>query len=232
MPPINLTAGLKDVSRKGRSGEKFAVQIESTDLLFDPDNRAMAAEVAQAFLEQAKAMLLQGKRADGTALPPLDVDSLDWRQTEAAQGARGGQAADQYQDPKFRARVKQNYDRDYTTRRSGKGYQPKAGGPRGVASGLLLDSFFARPNRDGKGVTIYVAAQRGRPRKGETLSALQSVFGLGDPIPAAALATPAVQKAIQKSLDSMLATSAQNLVKQLADSLNAINDLAEEATDE
>ena len=230
--PINLTAELKDVSARGKTGQKFAVQIESTELMFDPNDKVMAAEVAEALRVQFVEMLRLGRRADGTALPSLTGASLEWRQVEAAQGARGGAAHDRYIDPKVRARVRDNYDRDYTTKRSGKGYVPAAGGPRGNVSGLLADSVFARPNRDGKGVTLYVAAQRGKPRRGETMSALQSVFGHGDPIPATALATPAVLKAIQAATEKMLHTSAASLAKALAETIENLNDIAEETTDE
>lgn len=230
--PISLTAGLKDVSPKAKPGSKFAIQIESTELLFNPDDKAMAAEVAEAMRLRAVEMLRQGRRADGSPLPGLDADTLDWRMTEAAQGDRGGEADERYEDPKFRRKVRDNYDRDYTTRRGGKGYKPKAGGPRGNVSGLLADSFFARPNRDGKGVTIYVAAQRGRPRRGETLSALQSVFGTGDPVPATALFTPEVKKAMQEATEQLLAKSTADLLKNLTETFENLNDLAEEATDE
>lgn len=232
--PINLTAGLKDVSRKGKTGEKMAIQIESDDLIFDPDDKAMAAAVAAAMVEECKRQLLAGRRPDGTALPGLKPATSKRREDEVAQGSRGGEAHPRYKDAKFRARVKKNYDRDYTLSRGGKAFTPEeVAGPRGVVSGMLVESFFARPNRDGRGVTIYVAAKRGRPRKGETLSALQTVYGEGGSLLSKALMTSrSVQKAIGDALAaSFLGKNGNRLVKSVLDAVEALNEVGESAAD-
>jgi hypothetical protein len=230
--PINLTAGLKDVSSKGRTGEKMAIQIESEDLLFDPSDKAMSAEVAQAICDEIQSMLLQGRRPDGSPLPPPTGSTLERRELEVAQGQRGGEADERYQDSAFRARVKKNFQRDYTTAR-GKTFKPElANGPRGVVSGMLATSFAPRANRDGKGVTIYVAAKRGKPRKGETLSALQTVYGANPQLLSSTLMKSVrVQKAIKKSLDSMLGKSVSSLLKNIADSVSALDDVGQAAGD-
>jgi hypothetical protein len=230
--PINLTAGLKDVSAKGRTGEKMAIQIESDDLMFDPSDKVMSAEVAQAICDEIQALLLQGRRPDGSALPAPSKSTLERRELEVAQGRRGGEADERYQDGAFRTKVKRNYQRDYTTAK-GKSYVPtQADGPRGVVSGMLAKSFFPRANRDGKGVTIYVAAKRGKPRKGESVSALQTVYGANPELLSAQLMrSPRVRGAIKKSLDSMLSKSVSGLLKNIADSVSALNDIGEAAGD-
>ena len=125
----------------------------------------------------------------------------------------------------IRAKVKKNYDRDYTMSRGGKAYTPEeVSGPRGVVSGMLVESFFARPNRDGRGVTIYVAAKRGKPRKGEALSALQTVYGEGGSLLSKALmSSRSVQKAIADALaSSFLGKGGNKLIKSI---VNAVEDL-------
>ena len=228
---VDLLAGLRDVSRKG-TGDKFAISFRVTEGLFiNPDEKAFGLPVAQAIAERIKANLLAGKGPDGTSMPGLDADTVAWRQREAELGARGGQADPRYQDSTFRAKVSRNYTRDYSSKKLGS-FTPRAGGPRGVVSGMLASSFFVRLNRDGTGFTVYVAARRGRPRKGETKSALETVFH-GVPMwNQRAMSQPDVRAAMQKAAQGMLGQSASQLLAELAKTIRIAKATLETAADE
>ena len=198
--PINLMASLKDLGKNGKT--KMAIRVEADDLLFDPDNKPLANAFAQAVVDQIKTNLMSGQAPDGKPLPPLAQSSIRSREYEVELGNRGGAASDHFVDPKFRAQVQKNYTRDYTASRLGQ-FQPRDGKLRGVLSGMLAASFFARPDKSGRGVTVYVAAKRGRPRPGkdrpaEAQSALESTFGTA-PLMTQALADSApIRKASVK----------------------------------
>lgn len=240
--PINLLAGLKDLSPKNKPGTKLGIVVESEDLLFDPNNKKLAAAVAQMVKEQLRENLEQGKGPGGEVLPALKASTLERRGNESRQGTRGGQADPRFDDSEFRHRVQNNYTRDYTAPRLGQ-FTPREGGPRGILSGMLAKSFAARPNKDGKGVTVYVAAKRGRPRpgtvrKGETLSALEVVYGQVPMWTPQAMRTPKIKKAMEDGVKSLLGKSVSELnaawrgllreLESAAENLQTIADEAEE----
>lgn len=201
--PIDLFAGIKDVSGKGKAGQKFAIQIKAESLWFNPDERSLVQPIADAIAKTIGDNLRAGRTPSGGSMPGIASSTTEWREREAAQGARGGEADPKYKDLKFRMGVKKNYLRDYTAARLG-AFTPKAGGPRGVVSGMLATSFSARPTRDGKGFIIYVASKRGRPRFGETLSALQTTFS-GVPLwSSTAMEQPEIRKGMKESAARML----------------------------
>lgn len=180
MPPISLLGGLKNLAKPKASGapgaDKFAIRLTlSDDLMVNLDEGPITLEVAQAAAAQIKQNLMSGLGPDGSPLPGISGSTEEWRKREAAQGSRGGMAHPRYTNTGFRSRAAKNYARDYSLRGLYQ-FTPRAGGPRGVVSGLLAASFSARASKDGRSATIYVAARRGRARTGESLSALESVF--------------------------------------------------------
>src|SRR6266540_2129702 len=215
-PPINLMIGLVDMGKKGKT--KAAVQIESEDLLFNPNDKAMAQRVADALLEQIQDRLLHGQTPGGTPLPPISGKSSARRELEVAQAKRGGEASPRYTDKDFRADVRRNYRRDYTAAKLGT-FTPHSGTLRGVVSGMLAHSFFARPNKSGKGVTIFVAAKRGRPRPSnsarpaETKSALENVFGDIPFADAAMMQSSGVKNAMRIAAVKMFAKNIGTLLR-------------------
>jgi hypothetical protein len=228
--PINLMAGLRNVATKPGQ-QKMAIQVTTDDVWFDPDNKPMANAVAAALVAQIKANIKRGCAPDGQQLPTLTGRSLDRRHIKVEQGNRAGAADSRYSDTEFRAKVQQNYHRDFSAAKLGT-FRPLEGSTRGVLSGMLAESFFARPAADGKTITIYVAAKRGRPRpsrtehRPETQSALESVFGKVPLLTPAAMQTPELRAAMQQAAEGMIAKSIEELH---ADALGILKGLAESA---
>lgn len=229
--PIDLLGGLKAAVRTdagGRStinlnaGVNLLIQGE---VLFDPDDKMLSAALAKGAVALVRNNLIHGRRADGTPLLQLDPGTKEWREVEAAQGARGGSADSRYVDPAFRAKVQANYKRDYTTAK-GKYYVPRAGQPRGIVSSLLLNSFSARASKDGKGFVVFCAAIRGKPRVGETESALQSVFAGGPVVGARPMQTSEMKKNATESLREAIG-SKQKLARRKASLLQELLRLAQ-----
>lgn len=207
---IDITAGLKDVSVAGKSGVKFAISFKTDGVIFDADERALAQRYTDALVQVCRENLIAGKYPDGAPLGGIDPDTADRRQDLAEQGARSGEADPRYIDPGFRAKVKANYGRQYSAR-SGKlaaagPFVPQTGGPRGNVSGLLGASFSGRPQRDGKGFVVYVAAARKQ--------ALPRVFGQRTLWSEAGDSQPAVQEAKREMANQLLGTRGQRLVAQ------------------
>jgi hypothetical protein len=107
---------------------------------------------------------------------------------------------------------------------------------------MLVKSFSARPAKDGKSVTVYVAAKRGAPRptstsrEPETKSALESVFGSIPIWDDSAMHTPRIRAAMTKAAQGMLGKSkeslrklALDLLKELGETLEQVQGLGEEA---
>lgn len=238
--PISLLAGLKDLSPKNKPGTKIGITVESEDILFDPANKELARAVAQTVAEQLRENLEKGLGPGGEVLPALTAATNKRRNNEVRQGSRGGSADPMFVDSEFRHRVQNNYVRDYTAPRLGQ-FTPKPGGPRGILSGMLAKSFAARPNKDGKGVTVYVAAKRGRPRPGtvrpaERLSALEVVYGQVPMWTEPAMRTPKIKAAMQKAVQSMIAKTPEELranwtalAREFREAAGALQSIADES---
>lgn len=175
--PINLTAGLSKQTRITKKGTSVqtTIRIKADELWFNPNERAVSATLARALVEQIRANLRGGRGPAGQVLPPVSASTRERREDEEAQGHNGGRPVVKVHNPDFVARAVRNYTKDYRSRLGS--FTPRAGGPRGMVSGMLEKSIVARPDKSGKGFTIYVAARRGKPRDGETLSAVDTVFG-------------------------------------------------------
>lgn len=244
---INLMASLKDLSPKSKPGTKMAISITSEDLLFDPDDKELAKAVATIMVCQIRENLQQGLGPAGETLPGLQPSTLMRRVIETEQAHRNGAAAPQYVDNQFRHQVANNYTRDYVAPKLG-AFKPHIGGPRGVVSGMLVKSFAARPGKDGKSVTIYVAAKRGQPRPAltdrvaETKSALESVFADVPIWSQQGHNTPRMKAAMQSAADAMLGKKRRTMklkwreIKRLAgnlvDTLEAVQELGETAVED
>lgn len=224
MADIDLFASLRDVSAKGKAGQKYAISIKAPRLVFHPDDKQVAGTVAVAIAEQLKENLLAGKRPDGSAMPGIDSDTAERRRDLEEQGKRGGEADPRYLDSSFRTSVKKHYDKQFSMRRgpnAGRAVPPKSDGPRGVVSGLLANSFLVRPDKDGKGFMVYVAAAR--------KAALPRVFA-GIPIwTQGAMLQPKLREAMREAASRILPTSVKNLLAESARLLSNIQRLAAEA---
>lgn len=238
--PMNLMASLSKVGKTG----KTAIRIETEDLMFDPDDKLLAKSIAAAMVQQLRENLEQGQGPAGEPLGSIREGTVKAREYEQEQAKRGGNASDRFVDTAFRYQVRNNFERDYTAARLGR-FTPKIGGPRGMVSGMLAQSFAARPNKDGKGVTIFVAAKRGQPRPtglsgrpAETKSALEVVYGHIPLWSPAAWSKPRMKKTM---LDAARAIFGKNLkgfrkaltglVKEAAGTLSELNDEAAKDND-
>lgn len=221
---IDIFASLRDVSRKN-PGTKFAIRVEGSGsrLLFHPDDREVAQRLASAITEQMKENLAAGRGPDGVALPGIDADTAVRREELAEQGGRGGEAAERYVDPGYRATVRRQYDRQYVGKRgalAGKVFTPVAGGPRGVVSGMLAASVFTRPDRSGKGFTCYVAGARS--------TALPRVLG-GVPMwSGAGMQQEKVRAAMREAAHRILGKSVVSILGSAMRVLDEVGDLAED----
>lgn len=235
--PISLMSGFKDIGKNGAS--KGIIRVQCDDLIFDPNDRALAQAVADAMLIEIKVNLQQGKAPDGQALPGIAAATVKRRAVEAAQGARGGEAHPRFHDAKFTAGVEKRYDRDYNARQGG-GFTPEAGKPRGEVSGLLIESMSARGDKNGKGVSIYVAAKRGRPRPSttnrpqETKSALESVLAGAPMCSPTLMEAPKIKQALSKTLKSLIGKPSEvkhafkELFKELKETVAVADEIADE----
>lgn len=233
--PMNLMASL---SKVGKSG-KTAIRIETEDLMFDPDDKLLAKSIAAAMVQQLRENLEQGQGPAGEPLGSIHEGTVKARIYEQAQAQRGGNASDRFVNNEFRHQVRNNFERDYTAQRLGS-FTPKIGGPRGIVSGMLAQSFAARPNKDGKGVTVFVAAKRGQPRPpgtsgraGETKSALESVYGHIPLWSPAAWSSPKMKKSMLDAAKAIFGKNlkgfrkaALGLVKEMGGTLSELNDEA------
>jgi hypothetical protein len=229
--PINIMAGLKDLSPSKNPGTKMGIVIRSDELWFDPDDKPMAKAIAAACVVQIRMNLEQGQGPNGSPLPGMTRSTLERREKEAALAGRGGIAHPRYHNAEFRHLVQNNYQRDYTAPKLG-AFTPFSGGPRGILSGMLSKSFAARPAKDGKGVTVYVAAKRGAPRPGtvrpgETKSALESVFGNVPIWDDSAMHSPKMRGAMEAAAGRMLGKSKSGLRKQAIALLKELGETAE-----
>ena len=227
---VSLMAGFKDVGKNGKS--KGTIRIQADELLFDPNDRVAAQAFADAIVETTKEHMLQGKAPDGQPLPPLKSSTLERRAVEEAQGTRGGEAHPRYKDPAFRRGVSRRYDRDYKAK-AGE-FVPVANHPRGEVSGLLIESMSARGDKSGRGVTIYVAAKRGRPRPSttdrpqETQSALESVLAGAPVVSPRLLQAPKIRRRLTEMVRDMLGKP-KDLLKSAKKLLKAATQTAEDA---
>jgi hypothetical protein len=202
---ISLMSGFADLGKNGKA--KGVIRVKSDDLIFDPNDRAVAQAAADAIMETVRENMIRGLAPDGQALPTLKSSTVDRRDYEQKQGQRGGEAHERFKDPAFRALVSKNYKRDYDSK-----HEPTSPQARGDLSGLLLDSFKARGDRSGKGVTIYVAAKRGRPRPArsetgraaETQSALESVLAGAPVVSPRLIAAPKIRRALGEIVKGLI----------------------------
>lgn len=229
--PFDVLAGLRRFERTskrtGKTSIKVGIEIRAGKLLFDPQDKATARALSLAVRDRIASSLRAGRRPDGAPMPPITEATKEWREDEAAQARNSGRPVRKVNDPKFVARAQRNFQRDYTAPRLGK-FTPVEGGPRGVLSGMLAESFLVRPGRDGQSFVVYVAAKRGRPRPGEQLSAIESVFRDVPVWNKAAMETPELKQALQAAADRMFAKSSAKFLKEAAEALRNLRDLAGE----
>ena len=222
------TVGISKRTLK-RGGTKATIRVEFSGKpdFVNLDDKAIAARYAEGVAEQVRANLQAGAGPTGVRMATISLGTAEWRQDEEAQGSLGGHPVKKTKDPKFVARAIKNYFRDYTAPRLGV-FTPRAGGPRGIVSGMLLKSITARIDKSGKGATVYVASKRGRPRSGDSLSALETVFR-GIPLWSSSaerqLHVQKGQAAIEKG---MVASSVQRLLREATETVRRVSQVVGE----
>ena len=224
--PIDILAGLKKSPKSGRA----TIQITADEVWFNPDEKSITGPLADVIARTIGDNLRKGLNPSGSPMPGISARTQEWRENDADLASRGGQADPRIKDPKKRAVVAKNFHRDYHAPRLG-AFTPEAGGPRGVVSGMLADSFLARPNSDGKSFTVYVAAKRGKPRPGESLSAVETVFR-GVPLwSEQAMQQPVMRQEMQAAADRMINKDAKKLIQEVKKLMSSIRGLGAEMAD-
>lgn len=173
MAGINVWAGLQVVrNRRGRNA-KVVVEFRAPELVFNPDQRAIARQLATTLTEVFRAYMLDGRWLDGRPLPPV----------AAATGARREYRVLQAQRPR-EGQEARRFDRRFATKKLGTQYPEASVSGRnlvGLESGTLAKSLAVAPAA-GKGVRIFVADVRGKlDRSGSSawMRVLRAMKGLG-----------------------------------------------------
>lgn len=115
-------------------------------------------DYAEAMTEQIADNLRRGKAPDGRWLGGLNGDAKERRAQLAAQNARGGAADKRYTDPKYRKKVKKNWDRhrDLSV--------PVVSRPRGHFSGFLARALEVQQYGNDLGYRVYQPFNRSLSR--------------------------------------------------------------------
>lgn len=232
--PISLLGSIKRLDKVAKNPSKtpkVAIEFRTPDgdLLFNPDEQPLAREFAKALAETVKENLLAGLAPDGSSMPGIAPSTEEQRERLEEQGQRGGYPAN-IKDPKLRAQAKKRFDDQFTAKRLGS-FTPKAGGPRGVLSGMLAASFSARPRKDGTGFIVYVAAKRGKPDRGDISSALERVFegvALGPNV----MNQPKVRAAAERAAARLFGDAMSRISDEAKEALERLQDLAEQAQED
>lgn len=225
---ISLMSGFRDIGKDGRT--KGSIRVQADELLFNPDDRLAAQAFADAMVDVIKEHLMQGLAPDGQPLPALKASTHARREIEAAQGQRGGDAAPRFNDAAFRRAVAKRYRKDYAPPGgSSAEFTPDAKHPRGEVSGLLIESMVARGDKNGRGVTVYVAAKRGRPRESTTARAPETKSALESVLAGAPLVTQRMTELPQ--MKKSLAMLAQSLIGKPSEIRKAMKELKRAATE-
>jgi hypothetical protein len=169
---------------------------------------------AEAIRKTLSENLRGGKRPDGGTMPGI---------AEATRVSR-----DKLESA-FRGTPSSTMVADYRAPRvKGGPWTPKAGGPRGVVSGLLAASIAVRPGKDGKSFIVFVAATRGTTTPQDPVSAVERVFRDVPVWSQAGMAQPEIRDAMRAAADSLLGRSIQDLASSAGKLLASIEELSEE----
>jgi hypothetical protein len=179
---IDLFGGLRIDRRFSRrtgaqTGARVTFEFTAPDIVFNADEKLIAAEVATAIGDTIRENMLAGLQGDGTPLPASPASTMERRAYRLAQSARGGAPAMRYanrQALKKRQAAHRNWDRRFKAAKLG-AFVPIPGETRfGLESGMLAKSIVAAPTARGTWEVYFAQARAKLDKTGS--SAVLRVF--------------------------------------------------------
>jgi hypothetical protein len=210
----DLLTGKAVGGRKGSARVVF--EFSAPDLVWNADEKLIAAEVATAIGETIRDNMLAGNQGDGSPLPAASSKTLERRQYRLEQAARGGAPSMRYanrQALKKRQAAHRNWDRRFKAARLG-AFTPMPGETRfGLESGMLARSIVAAPTAGGAWQVYFAQARAKLDRTGS--SAALRVFKRMRPWSEAMFRQPRLQEALRRCQANLLGSRARLLFQQL-----------------
>lgn len=217
---VNVWAGMQIVRNRRGKNAKVVVEFRAPELVFDPQERAIARTLAASLTEVFRAYMLDGRWLDGRPLPSIDGATVARRRYRVLQVQRGSEG-----------REKQRLDRRYRTKKLGTTYPDAVTSGRnlvGLESGTLARSIAAAPS--GKGMRIFVADVRGKlDRSGSSawMRVLRRMGGIGRL--SSVFSDPLVQSACQSAWREQFTLNGRRLGSEFAKTFSLLRDIAQEA---
>lgn len=225
---IDLFSGLKGrvgIARgRGsyrRAGAKVTVEFTGDNLVFDPQEREIARQLATQLAEIFREYMLDGKWLNGVPLPTVSGATVARREYRVLQVSGGGGAA----------REKRRLERRYRTKKLGTTLPESSTSGRnlvGLESGTTARSIAVAPFN--RGMRIFVADIRGKlDRSGSSpwLRVLRKMGGIGslDSV----LGEPRVQAACVNAWRSCWLINGRRLGQELARTFELLKSVSREA---
>ena len=217
---ISVWSGLQVVRNKRGRNAKVVVEFRAPELVFSPDEKAIARTLATKLTEVFRAYMLDGRWLDGRPLPSVAGSTIERREYRVlqAQRPRTGMEA-------------RRFDRRFATKKLGTKYPEASTSGRnlvGLESGTLAGSLAVAPS--GRGMRIFVADVRGKlDRSGSSawLRVLRKMQGIGrlDDV----FSQPSVEAACSEAWRSCWALNGKRLGAELAKTVALLKDIAAEA---
>lgn len=203
-----------------RGGAKVTVQFTGDKLVFEPQEKQIARELAETLTKIFREYMLDGRWINGIPLPTVDGKTVARRAYRVLQITDGTSK-----------RGKQRLERRYRTKKLGTTLPDAATSGRnlvGLESGTLARSISVAPFS--KGMRIFVADIRGKiGRSGDTpwLRVLRKMGGIGSL--ETVLADGRVQAAMNNAWRSCWALNGKRLGAELAKTVALLQGIAAEA---
>lgn len=248
MAAINVWSGMQIVRDKRGRSPKVVVAFQAPELVFNPDEKAIARKLATTMTEVFRGNMEAGNWIDGRSLPSASPNTVKRRRHRLAQIERGGAAkrvsgkvgsgASPTSMPLMLSRSginkwerRNNIERRYRTVKLGTTMPTAAvsgAGQVGRESGTLARSLSVAPF--GKGMRIFVADIRGKiDRTGSNawLRVLRIMKGVGRL--SGLFGDPRIQEATRDAWRSCFALNGRQLGGELAKTAALLKGIAQEA---
>lgn len=222
MAGINVWGGLQIVrNRRGRNA-KVAVEFRAPELVFSPDERAIARQLATTLTTVFREYMLDGRWLDGRPLPQVDGETVARRRYRVLQVQNG-----------TAGKERRRLDRRFATKKLGTTYPDAATSGRGLVgleSGTMAKSLAVAPS--GKGMRIFVADVRGKlDRSGSSawLRVLRKMQGIGGL--SGVFADQRVESACKEAWRASWVMNGRRLGSELARTVELLKAIEQEAQD-
>lgn len=220
MAAINVWSGMQIARNRRGKNAKVVVEFRSPDLVFDPQEKAIARSLAESLTAVFREYMLSGRWLDGRPLPQVHGETVARRRYRVLQVQRGAEG-----------RERQRLDRRFRTKKLGTTYPDAVTSGRGLVgleSGTLARSIAAAPS--GRGMRLFVADVRGKlDRSGSSawMRVLRKMNGLGrmDGV----FGDHRIQEATRDAWRSCFALNGRRLGGEIAKTAALLKGIAQEA---